>query len=299
MSVKASKPCYPRVYYTFTFRCNLHCRKCVNLSSYQSPPWNASTEEVKQVLDRLFEIADFDIFDFCGGELFLRKDLAEIMRYAHRYDGQVHDFWCIVTNCGFPFSDEMLDIVKQYGRKLKIKLDDYGTLSPHFQDNYDALTGIGAWTEVHTYHGDNQYFGGWIDRALSPVPLWTPEDGEKMWKRCQGSRQSKIDVVGDLVSYCTAESLLRSTYGVTDIAPTGSFSLFDTSLTIEDMRLRIEKILSCDIVHSPCRYHSEPFSDSVTDRIPAAQQMTREEIRTIHSGTATNEELYKILTKKG
>ena len=298
MNSNNTKPIFPRVYYTFTFRCNLHCRKCVNLSSYQQPPWHASTEEVKRVIDKLFEIADFDIFDFCGGEVFMRKDLAEVLRYVHQYDGQVHDFWCLVTNCGFPFSAEMLDVVKLYGKKLKIKLDDYGEFSPHFQDAYDALTAIGAWVEVHTYHGDNQYYGGWIDRALSPTPLWSAESGEEMWKRCQGSRQSKIDVVGDLVSYCTVESLLTSTYGVRDFAPPGSFSLFDPALSIDDMRAKIEKILSCCIDHSPCRYHNEPFSDSVTDRIPAAQQLTREEVDVIRSGTASNEEIYAILTKK-
>jgi hypothetical protein len=270
---------------------------CTYLVPFIKKAYHPETEELKYTIDRLFEIADYNIFDFSGGEIFVRRDLADILYYAYQYNEQVIDYWCIVTNCCFPLSAEIIEIIKLYGKKLKIKLDNYGELSPYFQANYNALIDIGAWIEVHTYTGDTQYFGGWVSKELTYEAKRTPYEAEIIYSKCLGGGgvRQKLVVLDGKVCYCTTEAILKYVYDL-DFEDS-SFPLIGSDLSIEEVRKRCEDILNGNITHPACRFHEPIYAGAVEHRIPAAEQLTADEIKFIRSKTLTNTEIFTMSNK--
>ena len=294
----AKKPLYPRIYMLLTCRCNLRCRMCSYMIAYINDPWHPSTEEIKKTLDRVFEIGDYKIFDFSGGEIFVRDDLAEILRYAYRYNEQVKEYWCIVTNCGFPLSTEMVNIIRTYGRKLKIKLDNYGVHSPYFASIKEELTEVGAWVEEHNYTGDKseQYYGGWLMRDISYTPKRTLEEAEILHTQCQGAgTDNKMTIVDGRICYCSTVAIINYVYGLE--FEECSFQLFDPNLSIEQIRMKCDDMWEGRIPHHVCRYH-EKLNANVRDRISAAEQLTQTEIGIIINKNISHEMIYQIATMR-
>lgn len=71
-----------------THRCNLSCRHCLaNASSRGSSNRELSTEEVFQLIERLRVLQIYAI-SFSGGEIFVRRDLFEILRFIRNAGAQ-------------------------------------------------------------------------------------------------------------------------------------------------------------------------------------------------------------------
>ena len=66
------------VQFELTFRCNEKCRHCYCVTDDRK---ELSTEEIKRILDELYEMNVFEV-TFTGGDLFVRQDAFEILRYA-------------------------------------------------------------------------------------------------------------------------------------------------------------------------------------------------------------------------
>ncbi len=82
----SDRPSAPyRMDLAITYRCQNDCAHCYNARSRQQP--ELTTEQWKQVLDRLWEIGIPHIV-FTGGEPTLRKDLPELVAHAER-NGQI------------------------------------------------------------------------------------------------------------------------------------------------------------------------------------------------------------------
>ena len=73
------------VHWEVTYRCNEKCSHCYLdvLPPGAKVPGELSTEEAKRVIDELAELGALTI-SFSGGEVFLRKDIFEISRYARK-----------------------------------------------------------------------------------------------------------------------------------------------------------------------------------------------------------------------
>ncbi len=82
----SSRPSAPyRMDLALTYRCNNECEHCYNGRSRRYP--ELSTDEWKQILDRLWEIGIPHVV-FTGGEPTLRADLPELIAHAER-NGQI------------------------------------------------------------------------------------------------------------------------------------------------------------------------------------------------------------------
>lgn len=71
-----------RVMFELTYRCNFHCQHCYVPKSYRRRG-ELKTKEVFSVLDELKDIGCFYL-GFTGGEVFLRKDILDILWYAKK-----------------------------------------------------------------------------------------------------------------------------------------------------------------------------------------------------------------------
>lgn len=77
------------VVWNVTYQCNLRCKHCYENAGQRRP--ELSTEEAKQVLDKLSRLAGIGLpaLSFSGGEPLTRKDFFEIAAYAKKHIGYV------------------------------------------------------------------------------------------------------------------------------------------------------------------------------------------------------------------
>ncbi|AHC51727.1 heme biosynthesis protein [Sulfolobus acidocaldarius SUSAZ] len=88
-------------YATFkvTSRCNLHCSFC-NPSYYNGELGESSTEKVKKMIDNMRD-SSIVVLSFEGGEPTIRKDILELLEYAHD-----SSFYVMLTTNGYRLNDE-------------------------------------------------------------------------------------------------------------------------------------------------------------------------------------------------
>lgn len=83
MHKSAENKAFPlRVMFELTYRCNFHCGHCYIPQSYRKKG-ELETRDVFHILDQLAEIGCFYL-GFTGGELFIRKDIMDILWYARK-----------------------------------------------------------------------------------------------------------------------------------------------------------------------------------------------------------------------
>ena len=112
------------VHFDLTYRCNLHCVHCYLTGCKKQS--ECTTEEIKNILAQLAEAGALYL-TLSGGEIFLRKDLPEIVREARKLHFAVR----LLTN-GTLIDDEMVDeIAKWYPEMLVFSVYD---LDPSVHD---------------------------------------------------------------------------------------------------------------------------------------------------------------------
>jgi len=91
--------CHPlvppeHVYFSLTNRCNLRCKMCGVSKDSTPEDYELPTEKVKDIIMQIKEMGINHII-FSGGEPLLRKDLVEIVRFAHENNIKMVD---LITN---------------------------------------------------------------------------------------------------------------------------------------------------------------------------------------------------------
>jgi len=91
--------CHPlippeHVYFSLTNRCNLRCKMCEISKNSTVEESELSTDKVKEIILQIRDIGINHII-FSGGEPLLRRDLVEIIRFAHENNIQMVD---LITN---------------------------------------------------------------------------------------------------------------------------------------------------------------------------------------------------------
>jgi len=99
------------IQWELTNQCNLRCIHCYNESCETNDTQELSTDEVKKIIDQADEIGVWQ-FDLTGGEIFMRSDIMEILKYLHEKHFAVR----IATN-GTLIDDEIIVQLEQ----LKIR----------------------------------------------------------------------------------------------------------------------------------------------------------------------------------
>lgn len=108
---------YESVGWGITLRCNLSCPHCYS-SAVKSSSDELSTAECCQLIDSMASLGVKNI-GWTGGEPLLRKDLEELISYAHRYG-----ITSGITTNGILLNKSRVESIKRAGiRSLQISLD--------------------------------------------------------------------------------------------------------------------------------------------------------------------------------
>lgn len=131
---KAEKAKIPlAVHFDLTFRCNLHCIHCYlpkrdryPSSSYKSElkernRAELNKEEVFSVLDQLAQCGAL-FLNFSGGEIFLRRDILDIIEYARKKKFSVS----LMTTGTIRFNEKIVDRLASIGIQV-VDISLYGT----------------------------------------------------------------------------------------------------------------------------------------------------------------------------
>lgn len=129
-----TKPGLTKVFFEVTKKCNMHCRHCYNESGMDTDNQNQLTlEEVKSLIDEAHELGVWQ-FDLTGGELFLRKDIYQILEYLDQRAMAVNLF----TNLTL-LNREKIEQLKNYNiKRIVTSLDGF---TDELHDSFRGLNG--------------------------------------------------------------------------------------------------------------------------------------------------------------
>ena len=131
------------VSWNLTYRCNLACEHCyldaggkplVAEDAAFADRSELSTEECYRVVDEIAAFAPESITILTGGEPLLRRDILEIVRYAHG-----RGLWVVVGTNGVKITETLAALLKREGvRGLSLSLD---ALDPARHDAFRRVRG--------------------------------------------------------------------------------------------------------------------------------------------------------------
>lgn len=145
--------CMNNVDIVITERCSLKCKDCSNLMQYYTNPQNYTCEDIKKNIESLLPYID-SIYDLriIGGEPFMNKDIAKILRMLSIYEKI--QIISIYSNGTIIPSSETLEICKE--RNIVFHLTDYG----HPSQKIDTI---------------QELFESWgIEAIVSKADSWMP-----------------------------------------------------------------------------------------------------------------------------
>jgi len=253
-----------------TTNCTLHCRLCGDfLFSGGVNRRDIPFADVCHDIDACFGLFDrVEWLQFVGGEIFVYRDFAELLRFVQKYRSRF-DRLVIETNATIMPNPEEKAAMLEYGKDLFVFISDYGDLSYKrdrlvaFMDDHQIENSL------KKYHGEDQYFNGWIDNT-NPRDLNEPEDVlEVNSKNCPQNRIKNMHVYDGKLHRCS-NSCFMLEMGLFPPKERDFIDLRDDSLSLEEKRRIISEFY--DYARRSCRYCKQKYM-AVLERHPAAQQI--------------------------
>lgn len=269
---------YPHAIVIVTLACNLKCKNCILCAPYYKKPFHPSLKYIKETAERAFQLGNYEIFEYMGGEPFLREDFPEIWAYNREHFFDKADIFKTATNGSILVSDDLIDVWKTYGKKIHIIVDDYGPeLSPVAQEIVDKLSSAGIDCELRDMYSEKRHHGGWVDFIAPEKPFRNVEDAKQTYLNCGQAQKLKhcCNIINGLLMPCHMQFQLNDRGIVEAKAPEFEWQcidLFDDSESWEHKREKMDTYT--DVSRLPylesCRYCNCLAPD--TPRLkPAAQ----------------------------
>lgn len=164
--------------------CTLKCKKCITLTPYHRKPMNFPKENIFLEIDKFFEIYEcIDHFDIEGGESLLHPDLNEILEKALTYKARFNRLHVLTNGTLLP-SQKLVDVCKK--NDIFFIIDDYGDdLSVKKEELMQVLEENDIPYRVDIYHGENQYYGGWVDFGDMQYKNYSDEEIKNVFSNCR------------------------------------------------------------------------------------------------------------------
>ena len=253
-----------------TTRCSLNCKHCGDfLFTGGVTRRDIPFEYVCRDIDACFDLFDHVVWlQFVGGEVYIYRDFAKLMRYVQKYRERF-DKLIIETNATVAPDKEEQTAMTEYGKDLFVYISDYGELS-RGKDAFTAfMDAHGIEYSLKKYHGEGQYFNGWIDNT-NPVDLKEPGDVlEVNAKNCPQNRIKNMHVYDGKLHRC-ANSCFMLELGVFPPKDGDFVYLRDDSLSRDEKREILRSFY--DSARQSCRYCKQKYM-AILPRHPAAQQV--------------------------
>ncbi|GHU44051.1 hypothetical protein FACS1894111_10680 [Clostridia bacterium] len=254
-----------------TLKCTLNCKLCCNLMQKFDKPYEVSAEHIISDIDRIFEIFDYvEWLQFVGGEIFLHRTLPAVYAYALNYKSKFGKL-ILMTNATIVPRKEELEVLKQYGDQCQVMISDYGKYSYKRAEMVQAFAENDIPYLVKSYHGDMQYYGGWIDNTdFTPFTGSDDELAVKI-KACPQIGMENMHCLDGKLHMCS-NSCFMSELGKS-VPAVGEFvDLNDSLQSISQKREIVRRFYKQPV--SACRICSFRNADTA-ERFPAAQQEER------------------------
>ncbi|MDR0682277.1 MAG: radical SAM protein [Dysgonamonadaceae bacterium] len=249
--------------------CTLKCKHCIALTPYHNTKIYFSTADIKKDIDAVFRLYEYvGHFDFEGGETLLQPELSELITHALKYRSQFKQL-NILTNATILPPLELFEVCKSgnvffvigdYGEKLSVKLNELQALLEKHGINY----------RCDVYHGDKQYYNGWIDFGDFKYKNLSAEQLKDKACRCYQSGNVARTMNGKLYK-CTIQ---MAHIKHIPLKSDEYIDLHDASKTTEEQIKKWQKIRSGPV--AACNYCNGFLTDG--PRVPAAEQFAPGEL---------------------
>lgn len=270
---------YPHAVVIITLACNLKCKNCILCAPYYKKPFYPSLEYIQETAERAFRLGDYEIFEYMGGEPLLRQDLAEIWAYnrSHFYDHA--DMFKTITSGGILIPNKLLDVWRDYKKKIHIIIDDYGPqLSPLAEENIEKLRENGISCERRDMYTEHRHFGGWVDFLAPKEPFRDAENAAWTYVHCGQFQNLKhcCNIINGLMMPCHMQFQLNDRGIVDAKAPEFEgqcIDLFDDTESWERKREKMDSFTDASLLPylEACRYCSGMSAE--TPRLQPAIQI--------------------------
>jgi len=252
-----------------TTNCSLNCRLCCDFLNGPVKRRNIPFESVCRDIDACLELFDHvEWLQFVGGEVFVYPDFAKILNYTKKYQNRFDQLIIESNGTVFP-NDECQKALKTYRDKLILMISDYGVLSRARDRFIDFCTENGIECRVKKYHGEGQYYDGWIDNN-NPHDLKEPGDVlEVNAKNCPQHICQNMHCFDGKLHRCSNSCFMLEMQlfppKVDDFV-----DLRDNSKSLEEKREIIREFYTH--ARRSCRYCKYKYTN-VLPRYPAAEQI--------------------------
>ena len=253
-----------------TTNCSLNCKMCGDfLFTGGVTRRDIAFEDVCRDIDACFDLFDrVEWLQFVGGEVFVYKDFAKLLRYAQKYRDRF-DKMIIETNSTIAPNEEEQAAMLEYGEDMYVYISNYGEYSYQRDEFVAFMDTNGIDHSLKKYHGDDQYFDGWIDNR-NPRDLKEPGDVlEVNSKNCPQNKLKNMHVYDGKLHRCS-NSCFMLELGVFPPKERDFINLHDNSISRDEKREIISEFY--DYARRSCRYCKQKYM-AVLERHPAAQQM--------------------------
>lgn len=252
-----------------TTKCSLNCELCGDFLYGPVKRREIPFEDVCRDIDACFALFDHvEWLQFVGGEVFVYPDFARLLNYVQKYRARF-DRLIIETNATIFANEEEQTAILAYGQDISIYISNYGELS-RARDQFVEFT------EQHQidcnlkkYHGQDQYFSGWIDNT-DPHDLHEPGDVlEVNAKNCPQARIRNMHCYDGKLHRCS-NSCFMLEMGLFPPLDGDFVDLRDDSKSREEKRAILREFYTH--ARRSCRYCKQKYM-AILPRYPAARQM--------------------------
>lgn len=266
-----------------TMACNLRCRLCNGYSPYYHHPEYYSIDFLKEMMRRYFTVVTrVKKLMVTDGEPLLHPALPALVEELRKYRDRIGTFG-IITNGTIVPNEELLAAVDGFGCHFHFLIDNYGPdRSKKAEEIRALLDSRGMDYTVHEYAGDSPHCGGFVDFGdLSVKKARTEAEARQRFAKCAYPQKFRFafDLVGGAMYPCGPCRRCKE-LGIADDY-SEYIDLFDDALTPEEQRQKIAGIYQKESL-AACAYCDGMCEDS--DRFPAAQQLSEEELAQIRAG---------------
>lgn len=263
----------PSLNLTPTMRCNLKCELCgVLVPQYDYRP-QMTTEEFAQTLKAVFSIIDtVDRLQITGGEPLLHPELDIMLEQCFEYEEQFAELW-LFSNCAVPFRDNILKILKKYGKKVMVHCSDYGVRPEVSEKNILQLEQREIPYKYLKYYGDSQYCDGWVDNGDFVPHNRTAEENETVFAGCSHVRRGGSWYVRNGQMHWCGRSIRGVELGIIPARAEDYLDIFDPNTTTEEKRGLLEQLRKMQSI-TACDYCNGDYGTTdVKKRRSAGRQL--------------------------
>ena len=253
-----------------TTRCTLNCKMCGDfLFTGGVKRRDIPFEDVCRDIDACFDLFErVEWLQFVGGEVYIYRDFAKLLDYAQKYRDRF-DKLVIETNATVAPNDEEQAAMLGYGEDLYVYISNYGDLSYQRDEFVKFMDANGIEHSLKKYHGEDQYFDGWIDNR-NPHDLKEPGDVlEVNAKNCPQNRLKNMHVYDGKLHRCS-NSCFMLELGAFQPKERDFIDLRDETVSREEKREIIGEFY--DYARQSCRYCKQKYM-AILPRYPAAMQV--------------------------